>query len=592
MPALKFFQPYLLTILFFTTLSAITGILLSFDQAFEVQFSYVSFACLLTCSYFVDDITTKKLVAIIAYLLLLFIGIEYHLDIETIEEIYVFIPMLFIMIFPGSFWPILAAVGLLSAYVSSLSTSGFLEVMEDGLELVVINTFATVMVYFQQKTQNQMRMFRQESYTDYLTGLGNRKKFLELINAEHDLFKNLQGNGAFALLVIDLDGFKKVNDQLGHLLGDIALKRVAKRFETLASDNCTLYRLGGDEFTFILHKQHNIEEKAEQLAKNIIKVSEEPYIMEGKTFTLSASVGIAFYPNDANEIETLCTYADLAMYKAKMAGKNTYALYDPELTAKTLRTHDLEDDLKLAIAKNQLSLHYQPKVCLKTGQILSAEALLRWQHPKYGFVSPMEFIAIAEQNQLINELGDWALETAAKDICKWKQQFHINNVAVNVSSLQLADKHFPQRAIDLLNKLNCPAEWIEIEQTESGMMANRQENIRALNKLKELGFTLSLDDFGTAYSSLAHVSKLPINVLKIDKSFIDHCVTNNKDHMVVRTIIQLASNLGMKTIAEGVESEDQLKLLRKEGCDEYQGYYFSKPIPAKDFSELLEKQGN
>ncbi len=510
---------------------------------------------------------------------------------NVIDGIYRIIPLLFLFVFPGSMLPIAISIALLSAYLPSIGNGELPEFIQGCIELVSLSILASLMVYFQKKTINQMRSFRRESYTDYLTGLNNRKSFIKHLDQQKLKIDSVRySNLNFALLVVDLDGFKKINDQLGHASGDNVLKLIALRFKSLTNKSIELYRISGDEFTFILTPQHNIRKKAELIAEQVLKISQQPHVFEGKSFELSCSIGISIYPEDTTDIEVLCTHADLAMYKAKSNGKKSYVFYEDKLAAQSNRFHDLEADLKKAIKRQELTVHYQPKVCVITGKITSAEALLRWQHPKYGAISPLEFIAIAEANDTICDIGAWVFKQACQNIKLFKEISPLRNIAVNVSPKQLAQETFVKQLDVILKEQQCPAHWIEIEQTESALMESREKNISVLNQLKAAGFTLSLDDFGTVYSSLAQLSSLPIQIIKIDKRFIEHCATKHKDRMIVRAIIQLADNLGMETIAEGVETPEQLSVLRQEHCGAYQGYLYSKPVPATQFIELLLAQ--
>lgn len=526
----------------------------------------------------------KLIAALISAAILIASGFIFISDIEEIEEMYIFIPFLYLLILPGTFWPIIIAFLLLSAYLPSLETSELADVIEDGLELVVIASFATIMTYFQQSSLKSMRRFRNESYTDDLTRLPNHKKIKKQM-------ENLKRKAhPFALIIIDLDSFKAINDQLGHLAGDEFLCMVAKRLKKMTEENTKPYRLWGDEFAFIISDKVNLQQQISNVVTKISENVKQPYLLKNKKYYISACVGISRFPDDSESIETLCSYADLAMYQSKTQGKNSSSYFDEKLIATIARRNELEADLKSAIKKQQLFLLYQPKIDMLSGKIVSAEALIRWLHPKHGLVSPFEFIPIAEQSSAIIAIGNWVLEETCTKMTEWKKQFSISNIAVNVSSIQLVEHNFVDSVQQILEKTHCKAEWLEIEQTESWLMNDQKNNVYVLNQLKKLGISLALDDFGTEYSSLSQIARLPLDVLKIDKCFIDNCVTNQNDHMVVRTIIQLGKNLGMKIVAEGVEHESQRLLLASEHCEYYQGYLFSKPVPAEEFEALLNAQ--
>jgi diguanylate cyclase (GGDEF)-like protein len=549
---------------------------------------------LLLWAYFAKYISTRfdlsKPAGLIAFVIIIFSGLAFPNDLEAIEEMYLLIPLLYLFLLPGTMWPIFVAFCLLSAYLPSFHAHEVSDFAEDALELLVISSFATIMTYFQQKSLKQMHHFKLDSYTDYLTGLYNRKKFMEYMTVFRQ--RNVEDSATgFSLLTFDLDDFKKINDQLGHLAGDQVLRQVAIRLEKISNDNVIPFRTGGDEFAFIVtsENKNDLSQKSSEIAQKLIEFSEQPYRIYAKKFTVSASIGIALYPQDATEIEVLYSNADLAMYKSKGKGRNCYSFYDMSIMQEATRRYELEDALKTAIAKDELFLLYQPKVCLDTGVIHSAEALIRWEHPKYGFISPLEFIPIAEASLSIIPIGQWVLEQVCLQSVKWKDYPNLQSIAANVSSVQLTDINFLAIVKSALDQANCDGDRLEIEQTESWFMDDPDNNVKILNEIKKLGIKLSLDDFGTAYSSLSQLGRLPLDILKIDKSFIDNCVHDDRDHMIVRTIIQLGHNLGMKIVAEGVEYEAQRRLLESENCEYYQGYLFSKPITASDFEVLLKK---
>ena len=587
----QFIASHFITVLFMILIGLLSVFLLGLPQPLVAKIGYASFLLMLCAAYFVNDIRVKHSLSIVSCSVIILIGLVFRLDLELIEEIYLLIPFLYLILYPGAFWPVVVGGLLTSAYVSFYGENVWVDVFEDALEIIVISAFASVMTYFQQKSQRQMRHFRQESYTDYLTRLPNRKAFMRHLNHLRDQVLLHQSQQHFSLMIIDLDGFKKINDQLGHLMGDLVLKTVADRLQSLVTASHQGFRIGGDEFAFVVSDQLAAGRDISALAQDIISLCNQPYQLSDKKFVISASIGIARFPEEASEIEPLCTNADMAMYRAKASGKNTFSFCDAQLMASMVKKYELENDLKQAIQKGQLYLLYQPKVDLQTGQIVSAEALIRWAHPTYGLVNPAEFIAIAEQSNSIIEIGRWVIETACQQMMQW-QDYRLDSIAVNVSSVQLNDAGFVSDVKEVLASSGCSAQMLELEQTESWIMDNPEENIAVLLALKDLGVKLALDDFGTAYSSLSQVSCLPMDILKIDKSFIDNCVTNKRDHMVVRTVIQLGHNLGMKLVAEGVETQAQRQLIQQEGCDMFQGYLFSKPVDAVQFEHLMKQQSD
>lgn len=582
-----------LSLLFIGLTLLVASALLELHLSLVAQSLIVAHGFLLIGAFFTAVRAYKIQGSVLSFFMVLVLGVAFPQHVEAIEEIYLLIPLLYLMIFPGSLWPIVAAFALLSAYAPSLNEVSFEDFLEDSLELIVISTFATVMAYFQQRSLAQMKRFKTESYTDYLTKLKNRKAVInDLLSIKnrklHDGFER-----QFVLMIIDIDNFKKINDQLGHVAGDYLLTSVAKRLQAFQNDNQQFYRLGGDEFAVVLshsHQSGSLVEQAHSLAIEIQQSLTLPHKVKGVEIDIETSVGMSLFPNDATEIEALYSNADLALYQAKHTGKNRVVVFDGALKAKSQRRYQLENDLLPGLAKQQFFIHYQPKVDVSSGEVVSAEALLRWQHHEFGLVNPAEFIEIAERSGAILDIGLWVLEQVCQQVVSWKSEFKFERVAVNVSAVQLEQSDFVDKVAAILAKTGCPAKWIELEQTESWIMENPQQNIGVLNNLKALGLHLSLDDFGIAYSSLNQLSKLPLDVLKIDKSFIDDCLESHADHMVVRTIIQLAQNLDMTVIAEGVETEDQRLLLQSEGCQLYQGFLYSKPVAASQFERLLIEQ--
>ncbi len=528
----------------------------------------------------------KKSQLVISLVMIIAGGFLFPADIEQIEEMYLIIPLLYLFILPGTFWPIVIAFLLISAYIPSFEKTEFWDFIEDSMELFAITSFATIMTYFQQKSFRQMKHYEKESNTDFLTRLPNRKQFvtdMEELKCQCK-YKNID---QFSLVMIDLDGFKKVNDQFGHKHGDELLILVAKRLIGLEHTKAKPYRLGGDEFAFLIEETQGLE-VTRKLTQDIIDFFKDPYVIDIPHF-ISSSIGVAVFPDDAKDIDTLYRNADLAMYNSKNSGKNGVFFYDNTIMEKTIRKYEIEDGLKFAIEREEMSIYYQPKVFLENNDVHSAEALLRWNHPKLGAIAPNEFIPIAEESDLIIPLGEWVLENVCKQIVQWQENSYVRSVAVNVSPVQLADPDFIEVIATILQKTGCRGEWLEIEQTESWVMENPDKNVDILNRLKSLGVTLSLDDFGTAYSSLSQIRRLPMDSIKIDKSFIDHCVHNRQDHMLVRTIIQLGHNLGMSIIAEGVETNDQRELLNYEKCDYYQGFYYSEAITPTKIESIFKE---
>ncbi|MCL1112797.1 EAL domain-containing protein [Shewanella basaltis] len=430
------------------------------------------------------------------------------------------------------------------------------------------------------------------AYFDTLTDLPNRRKFLLQLESAIALAK--RHSTKLALLFIDLDHFKRINDTLGHKAGDELLCEAASRIKAIIRqadilgesnqsdyDNNHIARLGGDEFTLLLTELEEFDSVA-IIAQQLIDELSKPYFIMGKQTFISASIGISFYPNDGLSGDMLLQHADTAMYEVKNNGKNGYQLFSHEMHKSLMDRLQIEAELREAITHgDQLELHYQPQVCATNGHIVGYEALLRWRHPRRGLLTPFDFIHIAESSGLIIVIGEWALLEAckkAKSLCAANS--HVKRIAVNLSALQFNHPNILTHVQHALTQTGLPPSMLELEITESAIIDNVDDAILLLFKLKKLGVNLAIDDFGTGYSSLNYLKNFPIDTLKIDKSFVDGIVNNQKDAAIARTIIQLALNLGLSTIAEGVEYIEQSELLTSMGCNDLQGYLFAKPIPS------------
>ncbi|MFQ5753378.1 MAG: putative bifunctional diguanylate cyclase/phosphodiesterase, partial [bacterium] len=391
---------------------------------------------------------------------------------------------------------------------------------------------------------------------------------------------------------LDLDGFKSVNDTLGHSAGDHLLQCVAQRLKKNIRESDSIARLGGDEFTIILDHITHMQDAA-KVAQKIIKVFSKPFIIEEQELYVTCSIGISLYPFDGVDIKTLVKKADIAMYRSKGQGKNKYQFYNASMDVMIFESMSLENGLKVALDKNELVLHYQPQVKIDTGMIVGVEALVRWQHPEFGLVYPAKFIPIAEETGLITLLGDWVLRTACAQIKVWQDElFPAMRLAVNVSSRQFRRKKLPETVALVLEENNLKPDSLQLEITESKAIQNVENTIAALQLFKEIGVQLSFDDFGNGYTSLGYLKRFPIDILKIDPSFVHGIPFDNDDAAIITAIIVLAHSMGLKVIAEGVETKDQLGYLRSLQCDEMQGFYFSQPIPADSLKKLLHSNGS
>jgi diguanylate cyclase (GGDEF)-like protein/PAS domain S-box-containing protein len=428
------------------------------------------------------------------------------------------------------------------------------------------------------------------SYYDDITELANRVLFKEWVDFAIS-HANIE-KGSLAIMYLDLDQFKFVNDTIGHSSGDQLLKSVAKRLRNHIPKEALISRMGGDEFNILIPF---IDEQKEitYVANDVLNVFQVPFILKKKEYFITASVGISTYPLDGLDYETLMKNADMAMYRAKANGRNNYQFYTNSLNAFAHERLDMERSLRKAIEKNEFVLFYQPKVDIKTGSISGSEALVRWIHPKQGIIPPFKFIPLAEETGLILQMGEWILRTALEQNKKWiNKGYDYLTVAVNVSVKQFQQKDFVDTVKDILIETQYNPELLELEITESILMEDTNRNIGILNELKKIGIKISLDDFGTGYTSLSYIRKFAVNVLKIDKSFIDEITNNDTDSAITVAIINMANSLNLKVVAEGVETKEQLDFLKNQNCNEIQGYYFSKPVVAEEFEKMLNEGKN
>ncbi|WP_310191641.1 EAL domain-containing protein [Bacillus sp. 3255] len=420
------------------------------------------------------------------------------------------------------------------------------------------------------------------AFHDELTGMPNRRMFNEALN---EFIENKTER--FAVMVLDLDRFKLINDSLGHTYGDLFLQEMCERIlHSIDDAKVTLARMGGDEFTLLCDSSYDNRGLAE-LAERIIKAIGVPYRLKENDFYVTASIGIAVYPSDGTDAVQLLRNADTAMYEVKKNGKNGYQFYTGELNAQLQEKIELEVDLRQAIARNQLSLHYQPQIRAGDSRMIGVEALVRWQHPTKGTISPGIFIPIAEETGMIYEIGTWVLREACQQMKAWHRAGGpLIPVSVNLSSQQFHQSNLAAYIKEILQETELEPEYLELEITES-MMMDASVSKGILNELTDSGIRISLDDFGTGYSSLSYLKLLPIHKLKIDRSFIRDITVSPNDKAIVATIISMAQHLNMDVIAEGIETKEQLDILMDNECSKIQGYYYSKPLPADDVEEAF-----
>jgi diguanylate cyclase (GGDEF)-like protein len=426
------------------------------------------------------------------------------------------------------------------------------------------------------------------AYHDGLTGLPNRSLFSKSLSQSINEAQRYKRRLAVAFL--DLDRFKQINDTLGHEAGDQLLKAVANRLKECVRDSDTVARLGGDEFVVLLPELED-ERHAAVVALKILAATARPFTLMGQEFRVTASIGISTFPQDGLDEQTLTKNADIAMYQAKAEGKNNFQFYSEKLNANSLERLTLESSLRHALERNEFTLDYQAKRDIASGRITGMEALLRWQHPDLGTVAPMRFIPIAEETGLIVAIGRWVLRTVCLQNIAWQRQgLPALSIAVNMTTRQFLDEQLLADVALVLEETGLPPHLLEIELNESLLIHNVENTLRILTGLKALGIRIAVDDFGTGYSSLAMLQRFPLDTIKIDRSLMRDCVGTVDDTGLADAIIAMGKSLSLTVVAQGVETKEQAEHLRLHACDELQGFYFKRPLPVAEFTQLLRDQ--
>jgi len=425
------------------------------------------------------------------------------------------------------------------------------------------------------------------AYYDGLTGLPNRLLLQDRLS--NALASATRRGSCVALLFLDLDRFKIINDSLGHSFGDLLLQQVATRLKNEIRQDDTVARVGGDEFLIVLTSVVNVDE-VQAIATRIVNSLTGEFCIQGRSLSVSCSLGISSFPEHGSDSETLIKNADAAMYCAKEQGSNTICFFTDEMNARVMERLTLEHSLRLAIERDELFLLYQPQNDIASGKITGLEALLRWQSPDLGLVMPDRFIQIAENSGLMTAIGEWVLRTSCSQVKKWQNEgLPVVPVAVNVSAVQFRQEGFRELIKQVLHETGLDPGYLQLELTESVLLSNADVMFEVLLDLKDMGLKLVIDDFGTGYSSLNYLRQFPVTKLKIDRSFIRDVALNTDDAAITTAIINMSKGLNLKVLAEGVENKAQLSFLRNQGCDEFQGYYFSRPLKVEDAANILRR---
>ncbi|WHT47370.1 EAL domain-containing protein [Sporosarcina thermotolerans] len=470
-------------------------------------------------------------------------------------------------------------------YITRKDGTSFLAEIQFGWKFIQEETIIACTIRDITEQKNNEALIKHMAYHDFLTDLPNRRSFNETL-IDH-LKKAREANQPVAIMFLNMDRFKYINDSLGHTIGDLILQETSDRLRRTVSDQDFLARVGGDEFNIILPKTNR--ENALEVADRILDVLQKPFLLDEYELYISTSIGLSIFPYDGEYFNELVKNAGVALNQAKEHGKNKYHVFHTGMNMQSYRSFLMQNDLWKAIERDELELVHQPRVDVVTGKVECAEALLRWNHPSWGAVSPAEFIPLAEQTGQIVEIGDWVFRTACQQLKHWEENgYNSIRLSINFSAQQFMQKDLPSRLKRSIMETNVSANRLEIELTESALVKNEEFIINTLREIKEMGITISIDDFGTGYSSLQYLSRLPINILKIDKSFV-HGITDetNENRLITSTIISLAKSLNLSVVAEGVETKEQLEFLSLHHCDEVQGYLFSPPVKQEPFEKMF-----
>ncbi|KOO13063.1 diguanylate phosphodiesterase [Vibrio xuii] len=547
-------------------------------------YAYYLFPAFLLMALIVTSDSLKHIFAFSATALFIFGGLVQSFPLEAIKECLFLLPFCYIVLFPGSLWPIAVCAALINGYLYQLSVDDFDAFIDTSLELTAVTLFATLMTYYYVKTRQQATEFKTKSQTDYLTKLPNMNAYKEDIEQV-----NKSNAFHFGLIHIGLVGFKNVNDRLGYRHGDDLLVAFAEHMRDVVGADGKVYRLGGDEF-LVLVESEELTEKLEDLVFKLNKNQRVMYNVDDTSHRLSFCMGIALAEDASGSNEVWEKNADFALFKARSDHEHNICWFNDELLGETIRQHQIETEIKSALKSDQFVLMFQPKVSVDSAQVMGAEALLRWNHPQLGMVPPIEFIPVAEKTTQIVPVGHWIIYEACRQAKMFNDAGTPVCIAVNVSTVQFAHADLFDVVVKALKEIKLPSHLLQLEITESTLMSDPEHITDICRQLRAIGVSIAIDDFGVEYSSLKYLKQLPVDIIKIDKCFVDECATSHSDRILIRTIIQMGHSLGIKLVAEGVEAQEQLDVLAQEQCDQYQGYLFSQPLSRDEFFSMLKQQ--
>ena len=543
------------------------------------------FPFLLILALFTSNHTAKHLLAVSSLVLVLSSGVVQTIPLANIRDTLLFLPMCYVVLFPGTLWPIVIGATLVNGYMYQLSIAEFEAFIDVSFRMTGITIFSTALTYYYMRTHRQVETFKSESLTDYLTKLPNLNAYNQALNDVTN-----QNASRYGLIHIGLDGFKNVNDRLGYRHGDILLTSFANYLKELIAKQGRLFRLGGDEFVVLVESKNDVVHKLEGIIDTLTTTKKVMFDVDNTSHRLAYCMGVALASDASGNNELWAKNADFALYKARSQGAGAVCWFDDVLLGETIRQHQIESEIKEALEQQQFVLMFQPKASVQTGIISGAEALLRWNHPQLGPIAPIEFVPIAEKTTQIVPIGHWIIHEACRQAKQCSDEGLDICIAVNVSTVQFEHTDLFEVVRAALRETGLAAHLLQLEITESTLMNDPENTIEICRQLRAIGVSIAIDDFGVEYSSMKYLKQLPVDVIKIDKCFIDEISVSASDRILVRTMIHMGHSLGLHVVAEGVEHEEQLTVLHEEACDQYQGYLFSQPIPYNELTSMLRQE--